>query len=214
MTMNASTRISTPVALAGRPPLTETAFSFLKAAGATHFALFGGSIRDADYAVRHKQPRAIKDYDLRIWLPAENYDAHLKSFIAKLASVSDMAIEEMPSAGTGRIRYGLNLKGAELDISVRPIHNLSSLPLSAVAKDRAEDSDIGICSVAIDATGQAYATPEYLADQNNKTLSVYPNDDRDRISAYTARMQQKFPDHLIVWLGNKPAPDAAPGIGI
>ena len=194
--------------LEGVPPQLAECFQLLKKSGACHFALFGGAIRDADYAARNNKPLVIKDYDLRVWLPKENHETHLITFIEKLGIVSGEPIEMVPSLGSDRFRYGLNYKGIELDISVRPIPDKfqnASITSEDVAIDRAMDSDIGICSVAIDCLGRAWAKPEYLLDQKKKTLTVYPNPNLERKLAYTERMKQKFPDHEIVELESQNA---------
>lgn len=179
--------------LSGTPPLLREIFNIISRAGAKHYALFGGAIRDADYGAYHNAPRTINDYDIRIWLPPEQEHA----FVTNLGP----DVRRVPSAGTGRIRYCLNYNGAELDISVRNIPEQfkgEEIPIEAVAQNRAADSDIGLCSIAIDPSGTAWGTPEYLADRDRKTLSVYPLEDADRKAAYTARMLLKFPDHTVV----------------
>jgi len=73
-----------------------------------------------------------------------------------------------------------------------------SLAPAAVAIDRAGDADIGLCSVAIDPHGQAWATAQYAQDRDNGTLTVYPIDDLARKDAYTKRMQAKFAAHRVI----------------
>ncbi|MHB1948574.1 MAG: hypothetical protein ACYCQI_10740 [Gammaproteobacteria bacterium] len=191
------------IELLAQPPLTHACFELLKAAGATHYALFGGSIRDADYAKRYHQDRPIKDYDIRVWLPAENYEQHEKSFVVKLAEVANTKIVEVPRPVTGGVRHCLYLNGVELDISLKPIPDRfknKNIPVEAVAIDRASESDIGLCSVAIDPSGTAWARPEFQLDQINKTLTVYPFNSLKRRTEYTQRMKEKFSDHRVVWL--------------
>lgn len=55
-----------PIKLHNSPPLMKQCFQLLQQAGADHFALFGGAVRDADYSARYNQPHRIKDYDLRV----------------------------------------------------------------------------------------------------------------------------------------------------
>lgn len=179
------------ITLYGRPPLLTPVFNLLVQAGARHFALFGGAVRDADYAARHGEIRPIKDYDLRVWLPEDKEAGFVRSLGEN--------VRLTPSAGTGRIRYCLDFMGAELDISVRTFPSVD-YPAEAVAQDRAADADIGLCSVAIDSLGRAWATAEYIADRDGRTLSVYPSSDVARMRAYTQRMQTKFPGHTIIAL--------------
>jgi len=191
-----------PVQLKGYPPCMVECFQLLRAADVQHFSLFGGAVRDADYSARHNQCRPIKDYDIRVWLPTADYAQHLEAFIKMLANVSNVTIEEVPSLGTNRIRHCLTYKGVELDISVRPTPEEFKnhlVPVEAVAIDRSSDSDVGLCSVAIDSLGRAWAKPEYILDQIMKTLTVYPNTNSERKIAYAKRMKEKFPDHVIAW---------------
>ncbi len=187
--------------LAGQPPLLREIFNLLQKAGARHYALFGGAARDADYAARKNRAPAINDYDLRVWLDQGNFEIATKDFIETLGAISRKAIREEPSAGTGRILYRLNYMGADLDISIRPA-NLSDPDLrrESVAKERAGDSDIGLCSVAVDPLSRAWATKEYVADQANDTLTVYPNENIERRQAYAKRMKAKFPANKLIWL--------------
>lgn len=189
------------IMLAGTPPLLTPVFEGLVRAGATHFALFGGAIRDADYSARHGVNRPVKDYDIRIWLPAADIENQTQTLVENLQDAFNTTARLTPSAGTGRIRYCFDFGGSELDISIRPMPDIfdgTTPPVEAVARDRAFDSDIGICAVAIDPSGQVWARPEYLQDQTNKTLSVYPIADTERKSAYTERMRGKFPAHRVV----------------
>lgn len=192
-----------PLKLIGYPPRQQAIFDLLVLAGAENFALFGGAARDADYAARKNRTPQINDYDLRVWLSPQD----TKNFLEKLQTLSETPITETPSAGTGRIRYCLNWQGADLDISVRPVpekyKSLKSIPVEAVAIDRALDADIGLCSIAIDPKGQAWATDEYEYDQLNNTLTVYPINDTSRRLAYASRMQGKFPDSKLIWLGGR-----------
>jgi len=101
-------------------------------------------------------------------------------------------------AGTGSIRYCLNYLGVEMDVSIRP---LSSLTVASVAIERVGESDIGLSSVAIGLDGVTWATPEYVEDRNNRTLTVYPRPNAERrLREYTERMQAKFPSHTVIWL--------------
>ena len=191
------------VDLVNTPPLLDECFQLLQASGAIHFALFGGAIRDADYGTRHSKPYHIKDYDLRVWLPEHDYDQQTQLFVTNLEQNTGLTAQEIPSPGTGRIRYCLNYAGVEFDISVRPIPEAwrdRTIPPEAVAIDRACDSDAGICSVAIDSQKQAWAMPEYMLDQTRKTLTIYPNPDAARKHAYAKRMKSKFPDHNMIEL--------------
>lgn len=189
------------VQLAGQPPLLREIFNLVHAAGAEFYANFGGAPRDADYAARRDQEPKINDYDLRIWLDERNFEERSQAFVNALERLSGETIRTDSSPGTGRPLYRFTYKGIDLDISVRP------MPLSektfapeAVAIERAGDSDIGISSVAIDPLGRAWATKEYLFDQENRTLTVYPIEDAARRDAYAQRMQGKFPDHRLIFL--------------
>jgi hypothetical protein len=197
-----------PIRVSAYPPLLTEIFDLLRNAGAAHYALFGGAVRDADHAARRGRCQAsIKDYDLRVWID----DSQSRDFIDRLSRLSGEPVEEEPSAGTGRIRYCLNFLGAPLDISLRtPPANSNGKPIAAeaVAIDRAGDADIGLCSVAVDPRGQAWGTREYELDQQNDTLTVYPIADAERRAAYARRMQDKFPSNRLIWLEDSPS--AAP----
>lgn len=186
------------IVLADTPPLLYECFELLHQCDAQYFACFGGAIRDADYAKRHNKPCNINDYDIRVWFLAHQYDRQLEVFLKKLKN--QHAVDEVPSLGNDQIRYCITYKGVELDISVRPApkeYN-SFIPLEAVARERASDSDVGLSSVAIDSLGRAWAMPEYLQDQIEKTITVYPNILPERKEAYLNKMGRKFPDHLII----------------
>lgn len=189
------------IELAAAPPALDQCFSLLREADPeAPFALFGGVIRDTDYAAYHGEPRPVNDYDLRVWLPEDDHEARMQEFVAHLGAAAGTAIRETPSAGTGRIRYCLNYHGAEMDVSVRPPVT-SSLAVATVAIERAKDIDIGLSSVAIASDGSAWATPEYVADRNNRTLTVYPRPNAERrLREYTEHMQKKFPDHTVIRL--------------
>jgi hypothetical protein len=198
-----------PVKLMGYPPLMETIFNLLKKCEIKYFAIFGGAIRDADYAERHHEPLSIKDYDVRIWLSPNEIEKAKNGFFEKLRMHSGGSIAETSSPGTGKIRYCLSYMNAELDISIREIPekfiNEKKISIEAVAIDRANDSDIGLSSVAIDPSGQAWATPEYVEDQDNETLTVYQNENEIRVREYLERMRRKFPGHLVIHAGSQAA---------
>lgn len=192
-----------PILLADIPPRMHECFALLRKAGADYFALYGGAVRDADYAGRHKKPMKIKDYDIRVWLPAENYQKNLDAFVSKLAQAAGTVVCEETAPGTDRIRYCFNFKDTEIDISVRPVPALyknRDIPVEAVAVDRANDSDVALSSVAIDANDCGWARPEYVNDRCDKTLTVYPGTNKNRIVAYARRMKEKFPEHAFVFL--------------
>ena len=193
------------VELLGYPPLFKACFELLQLAGVNYFALFGGAVRDADYAVRHGGIScAIKDYDFRIWLPNTEYEKQLNNIIQRIELITGTTIKEVASLGTERLRHSFIHHGIEWDISFRPIPQSmqTPIPIEAVAIDRASDSDIGLCSVAIDPNGKVWARPEYLFDQKYKTLTVFSSQDIERIKAYTKRMQEKFPNHKLIWQEN------------
>ena len=133
------------IKLSAYPPFMQRCFDLLETAGAHHYALFGGAIRDADYMARHQQPHAIKDYDLRIWLPKEDFQTHLSSYLQTLGSLTKSTIHPIPCPGTDEVHYCIVYEGIELDISVRPIpaqYEGLSVPIEAVACDRARLSDV------------------------------------------------------------------------
>lgn len=184
--------------LAGLPPQLVAIFHLLKSCGAEHFAIFGGAVRDADYAAYHIKTVSIKDYDLRIWLPVNDFANHARAFIACLEKSIGNNVVLTPSPGTNNIRYVISYLEIELDISLRPIPahfaNLT-IPVEAVAIDRSFDSDIGISAVAIAPNSKAYARPEYIADRENKTLTICQHGNLERVRVYLERMKTKFPDH-------------------
>lgn len=161
------------------------------------FALFGGAARDADYGACHHEDRPVTDYDLRVWLPKHDHEERVLQFVTRMEEVAGTEVREVPSAGTGRIRYCLNVNGAEMDVSIRHLPEIA-LAVASVAIERASDSDIGLSSVAIAPDGTAWATPEYLKDRDNHTLTVYPRANAERrLREYAERMQLKFPNHTV-----------------
>ena len=189
-----------PVELRALPLLVGTIAHRLKAAGASHFAFFGGAIRDADYSARHGEVRRIKDYDIRVWFSDVELEAQRAQFLGRLAQLSGRNVQVLPCPGTNKEHYVLPFQGTELDISIRGIPAIAAqhLPEEAVAQERAADGDIGLCSVALDPAFRAWARPEYLVDQAQKTLTIFPIVDLARKAAYTARMLTKFPSHRVV----------------
>lgn len=196
--MSKTEKVISQVTLVGTPPRLREIFNLLQGAGARHYALFGGAPRDADWEVRNQTPRLINDYDLRVWFDQNNFDHECAHFIDGLNAISQQPVRVEASAGTGRPLYRLTHEGVDLDISIRSRESLSLSLLESVAIDRAGDADIGISSVAIDPLMRAWATKEYVADQENKTLSLYPIEDEARRTAYSTRMQAKFPDHTLI----------------
>lgn len=150
----------------------QTCFALLAACGATHYALFGGAVRDTDCAARYNIACAIKDYDIRIWMTPERWD----DFLARVARHVNAPLQRAPAPGTDRLRYLVQLNGHELDLSFGNINveQMQALPINAVAIDRIFNSDIALSAVAIDPTGQAWARKAYSEDRDNKTLTVYP----------------------------------------
>jgi hypothetical protein len=199
-----------PIELVEMPLASQACFDTLAVAEPeAPVVLFGGAVRDADYAAYHNVHRSINDYDLRILLPDDNHEERTEAFVAALAVAARNEVREVPSAGTGRIRHCVYLDLGRLgiidmDVSVRresTIPNLHSEGVAAVAKERASESDIGLSSVAIASNGIAWASREYQQDRNNRTLSVYPRPNAERrLREYSERMQQKFPDHRVIWL--------------
>lgn len=164
------------------------------------FALFGGAARDAHYATYWGLPSRVNDYDIRVWLPTDKHEVRTQAFVKRLGTVSGTQIEYRPSPGTGRIRYWLTLDGAELDISIREPAT-TSLAVARVAIERAADADAGLSSVAIAPDGTAWATPEFQRDIEDRTITMYPRPNSgNRLTEYAQRMQEKFPDHTVVWL--------------
>lgn len=186
------------IELLAEPPDIEQCFDILSAADPeAPFALFGGAPRDADYAARHSEDRPVNDYDLRVWLPEADHEERIRQFTSRIGSIARTEVREVPSAGTGRIRYCLNVNGAEMDVSIRHLPGIA-LAVASVAIERASDSDIGLSSVAIASDRTAWATREYLKDRDNRTLTVYPRANAERrLREYTERMQQKFPKHTV-----------------
>jgi len=199
-----------PIELEGMPPAYQACFDVLaEAEPEAPIVLFGGAVRDADYAAYHRIPRPINDYDLRILLPDDNHAERTEAFVAALAVAAKNDVREVPSAGTGRIRHCVYLDlGStgivDMDVSIRrasTIPDLRSDGVAAVAKERVSESDIGLSSVVIASNGIVWASREYQQDRNNRTLSVYPRLNAERrLQEYSERMQQKFPDHTVIWL--------------
>jgi hypothetical protein len=186
------------IELSALPPLAAPIFDILQAAGARAFCLFGGALRDADHNSRWCDTRPIKDYDIRIWLEASGPDE--ETLVQNIATGLQATVRVVPSPGTGRSRYCFDFAGSEVDISIRQAPSQYAgcvIPIEAVALERAADSDIGISSVAMDPSMQAWARPEYLHDQSARTLTVFDIPDALRKAAYLTRMRAKFPGHAV-----------------
>jgi hypothetical protein len=206
-------KIIRPAILSARPPALESCFDILRTTDPhAPFALFGGAVRDTDYAAFHGIAAHVNDYDLRVWLPTDDHEERKLEFVARLGTLAHTAIREVPSAGTGIIRYRLDYRGAEMDVSIRPpvtyirdvnIQTASADNLSVgsrVAIERVKESDIGLSSVAIGSDGTAWETPEHEADRANHTLTVYPRLDAERrLREYSERMLERFPNHEVIW---------------
>ena len=189
------------VSLDAQPPGTNDCFDLLReAAPGAPFALFGGAVRDTHYAAHWGTPSRLNDYDLRIWLPEDEHEARTRMFVRRLGEISGSEIEHKPSAGTGRIRYYFTMGDMELDVSVRTPAT-TSLAVARVAIERAGDADAGLSSVAIAPDGVAWATPEFTSDVENHTITMYPRPDSgNRLPEYAERMQEKFPEHEVIWI--------------
>ncbi len=191
------------ITLQAQPPGINDCFELLReVAPESPFALFGGAVRDAEYAAHWRTPLELNDYDVRIWLPEDEHEARTEDFVRLLGQVSGSEIEHKSSAGpSGRIRYYFTMSsGIELDVSVRKPAT-PSLTVARVAIERAGDADAGLSSVAIAPDGSAWATPEFQTDIENHTISMYPRPGSgDRLPEYAERMQAKFPDHEVIWL--------------
>jgi hypothetical protein len=189
------------IQLKAYPPKIKICFDLLNSAGGEYYALFGGAIRDADYAARHQANLQIKDYDIRLWLPADNFAEHEKNFLHTLSTIGKTLITSQACPGTNHLHYCFDFQEIELDLSIRPIpasFQNKIVPVEAVAIDRASESDVAISAVAIDPSGSVWARSEYLMDQDNKTLTVYEIHDLTRRSNYANRMKNKFPEHVVV----------------
>jgi hypothetical protein len=119
-----------------------------------HFALFGGAIRDTCL------DKPIKDYDVRGWVENQEEERRI------LASLKNAGydVREVPSAGTGRIRYCFKFSGSEVDLTLTRIPDHCRypwVPFEAVAIERATAADAGISSVAMDKEGWGYATSDF-----------------------------------------------------
>lgn len=188
-----------PCALA---PLARSIFDSLDTAGLNLSCIFGGAQRDTDYNARHGTTRAIKDYDIRIWLPDAEFSCAQLSVLDRLHQQFGPH-RPIPADGTAHMRYIFNFMGAELDVSLRPVPPAflnTTIPVEAVALNSAGDSDIGLCAVAIDPQLRGWCRPEYLEDLQNKSLTVFPSNNAQRRALYTERMRTKFPDHRIIAL--------------
>lgn len=212
------------ITLNAYPPNTKEYFDILIKCGATHFALFGGAVRDADYSAYHNKQIHINDHDIRVVGPfvfnsadpdssdpktTESFDDFLKSLEKEL----DCKYTLEPSPGTDRVRYVFRTKifsssssssyerpEDTLDISFRHVSQkvLSTMPVENVALDRITKCDIGLSAVAIDPKMQAWALDQYIMDRNDKTLTIFMINDRERRLTYAERLKKKFPDHTIL----------------
>lgn len=179
----------------------EPYFAILDAAGVGEAsAIFGGAIRDTYYAAHWGNVPRVNDYDVRVWLPDDEYAGREAEFAQRLGEAAGYPVEHKLSAGTNRVRYYVTMNDAELDVSVRP-KAAADISGDAIAIDRAGDADAGLSSVALARNGNLWATPEFVQDIENKTISLYPRPENTvRLGAYAARMGQKFSDHDLVWL--------------
>jgi len=147
--------------------------------------IFGGAIRDVDYAAKYNIPIKIKDYDIRIWTNKDINDV-----IQLLISVFG-PVTICQSRGTLKLRYIFYiLESIELDISIRTIPNNDNVN---AAQDRALNSNVGLCSIAILRNGECWAKQEYQNDRDNKTLTIFG----DCPLEYLQKIQTKFPNHQI-----------------
>src|SRR5689334_10670151 len=130
-------KVVSQVELLSRPPGLEACFDLIAQADeAAPSAAFGGAIRDADCGAYYGwEASRIKDYDIRVWLPADNHEARVAAFAARLGAAAGTEVQVVPSAGSGRPRYCLLYRGLDLDISIRPPVN-NSLAVARVAIDR------------------------------------------------------------------------------
>jgi hypothetical protein len=182
------------VSLTALPGMWDSLVRFLSSMGATNLALFGGAVRDTDLGIKPN------DYDVRVWMDDEKKAKFL------LALRSKVHVNQIPSDGTNKPRYLFNFKGVPVDLSIREIpeeYEGCYIPVSAVAKNRVLDADIGLSAIALDPIGVAWATDEYELDKKFKRLTVYPkpphmSTGRVRIETYTDRMHNKFPTFEVV----------------
>lgn len=182
--------------LSAYPAHCEELFKRLKRLGPVDGALFGGALRDADLGAYWAEPRAIKDYDVRLWMPIGSLSGAWEQSLAKrISEVFEGAVVELtPSAGTGRLRHVAFWQGIEMDISAREAP-AGKLIKGACAMDRAMDSDASLSAIAIDFDLNAWCEAQYEIDRARKRLSFYPQPDQDRAMVYRQRMIGKFP-HL------------------
>ncbi|MET1033339.1 MAG: hypothetical protein ABWX94_02465 [Candidatus Saccharimonadales bacterium] len=190
---------------AGYPPALDHCLEVLHRTDAVApFAVFGGAPRDADYAAYHETESRLNDYDVRVWLPGDDHEERARQFVSRLGIAANTFIERVPSAGTFIVRYCLSYKGADMDVSIRTQPPCSPHVIESPAVERVTSSLIGISSIAIAPDRTVWATPEYLRDRNERTLTVYEDistaSDRDakKWGEYVERMQQKFPEHTVV----------------
>jgi hypothetical protein len=194
------------IELNAMPPAFQECFDVLEATDPNApTVLFGGAVRDADYAATHGLQHRINDYDLRVLLPDDGYDENVKRFASRLERVAGSEVREVPSEGTDRIRHcvSLDLRRlgiVEMDVSLRPASSVLS-GLDALAAERVNESDIGLSSVAIASNGIVWAAREYRMDRDNRTLTVFPRLNAERrLRDYTKRMKRKFPTHRVIEL--------------
>jgi hypothetical protein len=178
------------VALLGEPPLAREIFKTLKEAGFEQAAIFGGAARDADCSAAWGTVVPIRDYDVRVWMPAGMTEFEAVGRVERAFGVSSRA---EASLGTGRPRCCFEIDGVEIDLSLRHAPESATDGPAAAAIDRALDSDAAISSIAIDPGMRAWARPEYLEDRDGGTLSFFPIDVPEREAAYMGKMAKKFP---------------------
>jgi len=191
------------IRLERRPPRWDYCCDMLKSAGIKYFTLFGGAVRDAELG------RTISDYDIRIWLPEQDFAQHITRFLLELP-LGRFQIRE----SFGKVRYCLQVDNLLLDMSVRPYKGTPSI--AAPAQVQIMKANAGISAVALDANGTAWCRKEYISDKANQTITIYPTTNHVKALVYQNRMQQKFPGWRVINpvaappLPSPPSPPLAP----
>ena len=170
-----------------RPPKWDYVCDLLRDAGVKYFTLFGGAVRDADLG------RPISDYDVRIWLPEENFETELHRFLLDLPP-GRFKIIPCPGSTT-KVRYVLELQHLLLDISVRPYTGTPSI--YAPAHAQIMKANAGISAIAMDPRGTVWCRPEYVQDKTNQTITML-HAVSQKTEQYQKRLQEKFPSWKVI----------------
>ncbi len=187
---------------AGLPELAELYFSCLNKIGFDTACIFGGAVRDTDYSARNKVAIPVNDYDIRVWVPQDDFWGAVNKFCEQILTFDGAEVEKLHWWAPHKPRYEVRLSGGKMDVSFRGASEEAlnnSARFANIARDRAQGSDVGISAIALASDLTCWAMPEYLQDCANRTITVYPSNHDESSLAYADRLiRQKFTTHTVV----------------